>query len=481
LPALQQFPPEAAQPDDAATSQELTDSAVQTFESTYSSSFPTWNAETGDKGYLTTDDVQDLLQDNSTDPALWTMGSILYDKSYKGGQFNSSGLNVQGQPVSFSDPGLQGDIKNDLPAYQGFSDFMKRYQANFAKWDSLSGHKGYLTSKDVDTLMQDPNIKGDDAAAVAELKTFESDLRDKPSGGMHPPDIRFTPSGYSVGGSAQTFQGQGGSVGGNYEMQRGALQQASHELFPDGQPDWNKVTQGQNGDCVLESSAISQDHVDPKKLQQMIADNHDGTYTVHFDGTKPVTVQAPTDAELAHYGNAGSNGVWSAVLSKAYGTLNYQDGKFLDDNLTGREPFDGINGSFPQQVMPYFTGHGTLTYDVPGLAQDGQLGMDGLRNGLVSATSSGRMALATTGDQPTTKDGLIGEHAYAVIGYDKDKDSITLRNPWGRSLQGLPSDITQDPNHPGLLTMPLTRFAQNFQQVVVDDPSEAQPADLMMF
>src|SRR5262249_3430423 len=79
--------------------------------------------------------------------------------------------------------------------------------------------------------------------------------------------------------------------------------------------------QGQVGDCYFLAAMDSMAATNPQGVKDMIKDNKDGSYTVTFpsDTKNPVTVGAPTDAELARYGQVGQDGTWPAILEKAYG------------------------------------------------------------------------------------------------------------------------------------------------------------------
>jgi hypothetical protein len=77
------------------------------------------------------------------------------------------------------------------------------------------------------------------------------------------------------------------------------------------------VKQGGVNSCWFLSAAIQVARDDPKRIQDMITENKDGTYTVKFPQVdRAITVRPPDPKE----GFSTSNGVWMPVLEKAYGT-----------------------------------------------------------------------------------------------------------------------------------------------------------------
>src|SRR5262249_55330984 len=110
------------------------------------------------------------------------------------------------------------------------------------------------------------------------------------------------------------------------------------------------VRQGAIGDCSLTSALGAVAAQSPETIQNMIKENENGSYTVTFPDApnKPVTVEEPTDAELAHFAGGGEYGTWPAVIEKAYG-------KRMDDSKTVAQ--DGIpEGSFLSTGLSALTG-----------------------------------------------------------------------------------------------------------------------------
>jgi hypothetical protein len=70
---------------------------------------------------------------------------------------------------------------------------------------------------------------------------------------------------------------------------------------------------------------------------------------------------------------------------------------------------------------------------------------------LVLCVNAGRMvALASHANPPTP--GVVGNHAYAIVGYNATTRRFTLFNPWGIGNSGAP----------GLLTFSWAQIVANF-------------------
>jgi hypothetical protein len=108
------------------------------------------------------------------------------------------------------------------------------------------------------------------------------------------------------------------------------------------------IEQTELGDCYWEAPLAEVAIKDPKRLVEMIQDNHDGTYTVKFPLSDPtfasdvafnnrptldVTVEAPTPPEMSTFNlpfdKQQNLGFWSSVYEKAH---RYLTGKITEDD-----------------------------------------------------------------------------------------------------------------------------------------------------
>lgn len=208
--------------------------------------------------------------------------------------------------------------------------------------------------------------------------------------------------------------------------------------FPDeplfnGDPSPDDVEQYQIGDCYFASSVAAWAEKHPSEVRNMITDNHDGTYTVHFreklfglfwhdvdvtvDGYLPVDKNNhPIYSQLPDGG-----ATWYPILEKAYAKWK---GGYTDIG----------NGGYPADALSAITGNDTDSIDVSSKSAEDTF------NAVRDAVDGGRPITATTYGQGPQYTGsrVVPDHAYTILGYSWDEHgnpTIELRNPWGSDSQ----------------------------------------------
>ncbi len=343
-----------------------------------------------------------------------------------------------------------------LPApVEGEDRFVDRAIANFDDWDT--DDDGHLSDSEIADAVNDSDNTGSDAAAAAalhhrqdEIEELSDDEWGDENDGVTLRDLAEYND--RLGGDDETVS----QTEFAYRDGQRRLRETSRELFV-GEASIEHMRQGRIGTCDLNAAAGSiaaQDHGDPdrNRLEDMIADNGDGTYTVSFPDEDPITVDAPTDAEIARYSTAGENGLWMTVLEKAYGRLEG------DTAVAG----DGGDGALPGNAVSNLTDGS----DVDFLSHTT---LDTTRRKLRSAFANHEAVTAHIHrDMPwgdSRRDGIPMGHAYSVIGYDEANDTVTVRNPWGRTepvdADGNAADGTND----GVFTMTVAEFDAMFTNV----------------
>jgi hypothetical protein len=227
--------------------------------------------------------------------------------------------------------------------------------------------------------------------------------------------------------------------------------QAGGKLFIDG-PSPTDAAQGWLGDCYFITALGSIAHSNPDAIRDMIIDNGDGTYTVRFytgvenwtnldDGTvlegfgtaakaDYVTVDSMLpvfpDGTTLVYDGTGQNvtspttELWLPLLEKAYVQWN-ETGRLWRPGfaVNGIPYYNTVWGGYMGDVYAQVLGHSGLTY----------YPANGDKQAMIDAVTSNKAVSVATNNDPGN--GLVGAHAYAVLGYDSASDTFTLYNPWG--------------------------------------------------
>jgi LysM repeat protein len=238
------------------------------------------------------------------------------------------------------------------------------------------------------------------------------------------------------------------------------------KLFIDGIGS-NDIKQGQAGDCYFLAALSGLAKTHPEVIQNAIKQNADGSYTATFYETdwkqkdpkdpnsewvevsKPVHVQIDGDLPMSwgtyplYAQGETDNELWAPLLEKAY--AKWKGG------------YDAIgNGGWPAQALTDLTGKSGNSQSIearrpPNLAKFIESKL----------AAGGTMCAASKTDEEEKGTGIIGMHAYTVLGVtEKDgKAMVQLRNPWGNSEPG------NDGKDDGVFQIPLAKFRHCFSEV----------------
>ena len=216
---------------------------------------------------------------------------------------------------------------------------------------------------------------------------------------------------------------------------------ASGTLFGNGGPSYKDVYQGEEGDCWLLASAAETAAIEPSVIQSMFTD--DGTtleggvqvhiWTVRFydngvasyltvDNDLPAGNGNFVYANLSQSISSSSNVLWVPLLEKAYAQL-------CESGWNARPPsnaYASLNSGSASTSLPVITG-----------AQESSSYPFGDASSFSSAISSGTLLTvgSITGNSSL---GIVGDHDYAVLGYNASNQTFTLLNPWGWNNGGAP-------------------------------------------
>ncbi len=335
---------------------------------------------------------------------------------------------------------------------------------NFDTWDK--NHNGYLTPDEIDRSMGQRRYTGDDAAALATLKSKVADLQQlhddewgTDNGGMTLDDLSAYERKVKAGGD-----GTSRSVDAHYSSKRAKINGSTSKLFTNGTPDPNAVKQGSIGDCYFIAAVAAKAQQDPEGLKNMIKQNDNGTYTVSFPGKKPVTVSAPTDAELGYYASSGQNGQWMTVLEKAYGK-HLNNKAWLSTTTSPQDAADG--GGFLSHGINALSSRGTNTDTLAVTSYEMT------RDRLQSAMNNDRMITAAIRKNLPWENerwnNLPTGHVYSVMAYDPKTDMMTLRNPWGSTEPVNDKGQARDGKNDGSFQMSVKDFYKYFSQIAYEN------------
>jgi Calpain family cysteine protease len=221
-------------------------------------------------------------------------------------------------------------------------------------------------------------------------------------------------------------------------------------LYPNGEPSIEDIDQGDFGDCWLLAALGSTALTDPQKIKDLITDNGDGTYTVHFqDGDVTVSDDALLD-------QGADQGKWVAVVETAYaeregGTYEEIEGGSANDAY--EDLFGADTGSFdPDSTNDLFLGDNKSPGDS--------------YNEMKEALDDGRPVTASVHGTI----GIDGGHALIVTNvYERDGvQYVEMMNPWASNNSEIINGVEEAGGQAypdGRIVMNIDDFSDEFYKV----------------
>src|SRR5262249_25222461 len=245
-------------------------------------------------------------------------------------------------------PPPEGNIRRALAGEQGCgassdraalttADMQRLFDRNFNRLDKDGN--GFVSQDEIEQAMHDRSFKGDDAIFVTTLhKNWQALAQENDDGvltdrkGISKEDMTAFDGLQRADRDADVVK----EVRNTLASSQNRLEYATcREAFADsGHPEKSitaeAIRQGNTGDCYFLAALGSMAESNPRAVANMIKDNGNGTYTVTFPGDpeNPVTVKAPTEAEMATYQSGSQYGTWPAILEKAY--AKHEGGSYSD-------------------------------------------------------------------------------------------------------------------------------------------------------
>lgn len=367
---------------------------------------------------------------------------------------------------------------------RSFFDVIKEYAG---RWDR--DKNGVISEAEVDLLVVDPNVRGDHAAAVGAIKNYM-----RIWGSLMPqltPDYftaeekRSKPRTDDDKAPSLTEFSFGLDWNKAYADALKRINVSGRELYKNDKLDITQFHQGQLGDCYFVSLLGGMVHRNPDAVRRMITPLANGGYKVSFGDDRPVTITPLTDAEIATSSTTGDEGLWVAVFEKAFGTLRrrqfpneHRDTKVATDTiaqggsptttirvLTGKEPDEIVLRDSTGEVRVV---DGRRVTQVKPVATENEL-VRIVREKVVAALNRNKLVGVGTFPEQLPP-GISGQHAYAVVGYDKATDRLEVWNPHGNTHtpRGEPGLRYGYPTKAGLFWVPAVDFPQIFAVAFVE-------------
>jgi hypothetical protein len=323
--------------------------------------------------------------------------------------------------------------------------------AYFTAWDG--NRDGGLSVKEVDTLVNDPNITGVAAAAVAAIKLA---LRSKKV---------VAP----VTGNQVFSAGRQASLARYYKMALGRLKRTKPVLFQPDDPRFDRLKQGQEGDCYMLSILAGMVARDPGAVRRMFEEQPDGACQVTFPGGRSVRVPPLTDTQLALYGSGAGGSRWFHVAEEAYALLRNAD---RSEERKEDVPSDSIvHGGRLDRAITYLTGRRAGSQSLRN-KEDINRKVARLRKTFATVLGEKRLFTAAVGRGTVRPPGITANHAYAVLAYDPASDRVRVWNPHAKDFSprgpaGLANGYL---TRGGVFDVPTADFPRVFNYVAWETP-----------
>lgn len=246
------------------------------------------------------------------------------------------------------------------------------------------------------------------------------------------------------------------------------LQSTSRDLFPQDLPSIGTIHQAM-GDCTFISTVGAMVYRDPSAVKAMFAQNDNGSITVHFGNGENINIFI-TDADIALWTSAKTNGLWMTALEKAYRKSLAKTKRSNETSTKGLhlngEDRPNIYEKFSGPTIEILTGHEIRSVKLNGIHPDSPQFSE-LRQELITAQRKHLLIKAGVAGGHKMVPKIAGDHAYAILGYDKKQDLVHIWNPWGNTFTPDGPDNIKNgyTTHGGEFDIPLKDFVVVYSNV----------------
>jgi hypothetical protein len=345
------------------------------------------------------------------------------------------------------------------------------FKTCFAQWHH--GGDGVLSLEEVNAAIENPQARGNEAAAAVLIRWMMNGGARDGAGGM----------------SLEQLQG----LAADPRARRRFFQIRNHiwnvnrtvgrTLFLGRDPNFLSFHQGKMQDCYFLAVVGAMVCRDAQRVRSMIWAGGTG-YRVSFPSGRVVSVPFLTDAEMVMGASVGSDhGIWLSVLEKAYGLLRKERWESRQRENAGAGGGGSASahpgtiadimghGGSSAPVIALFTGHRVTTARLDQwLREDSRDATNKLDQLLVElARAKPLMTISGAGHNasaPVPK-GIIRDHVFGLLGYRVTEKRAILFNPWGNHFDpdGTPGLVNGYITRNGVFELPLQDLLQIFSHL----------------
>lgn len=346
-------------------------------------------------------------------------------------------------------------------AVAGDDPFHRTVIEHFDAWDKDGN--GELSAVELDALVVDGSITGAPAAAVGVLKSFSRSTKVD-----LPPLTRayFDERAATIAAGGRPTP----AIEARFTRALRRISRVQRGVFGESGPTLGTCRQGSLGDCYFVSMVGGMVLRHPDDVRRLIVENADGSYTVSFPNDRTRQVPRLTDAQMALTSSSGNDGLWLAVLEKAYGMVRNDA---VAEDKRHEETTDAIaRGGSIGPVIRLLTAHTTSRVSLKALRKDAgttEAGLPRLRERVAAVVAADRLA-GVSSPKEGTPPGVSPNHAYAVIGFDGATDTVRLWNPHGNTFspKGEPGLDHGYPTKGGVFDIPLKELVMVFDMATFE-------------